>query len=56
MATIEFSLIPDADADFETIRRFGNGLKNMKSRLERINGQFSIKNNDGALTQFDMAL
>ena len=42
--------------DFETIRRFGNGLKNMKSRLERINGQFSIKNNDGALTQFDMAL
>jgi signal transduction histidine kinase len=42
--------------DFETIRRFGNGLKNMKSRLERINGHFSIMNNGGALTQFEMNL
>ncbi|HYF30608.1 MAG TPA: sensor histidine kinase [Chitinophagaceae bacterium] len=42
--------------DFETIRRFGNGLKNMKSRLERINGKFTIVNNDGALTQFEMSL
>lgn len=42
--------------DFETIRRFGNGLKNMKSRLERINGHFSIINNGGALTQFEMNL
>lgn len=42
--------------DFETIRRFGNGLKNMKSRLERINGKFTIVNNEGALTQFEMNL
>ncbi|HEY0677830.1 MAG TPA: 7TM diverse intracellular signaling domain-containing protein [Chitinophagaceae bacterium] len=42
--------------NFEAIRRFGNGLKNMKSRLERINGQFSIQNNGGALTQFEMNL
>ena len=42
--------------DFETIRRFGNGLKNMKSRLERVNGKFTIENNGGALTQFEMAL
>lgn len=42
--------------DFETIRRFGNGLKNMKSRLERVNGQFTIVNNGGALTQFEMSL
>lgn len=42
--------------DFETIRRFGNGLKNMKSRLERINGKFTIINNEGALTQFEMNL
>jgi signal transduction histidine kinase len=42
--------------DFDTIRRFGNGLKNMKSRLERINGKFTIVNNEGALTQFEMNL
>ncbi|MGB8192334.1 MAG: sensor histidine kinase [Chitinophagaceae bacterium] len=42
--------------DFETIRRFGNGLKNMKSRLERINGKFTIINKGGALTQFEMML
>jgi signal transduction histidine kinase len=42
--------------DFETIRRFGNGLKNIKSRLERINGKFTIVNNEGALTQFEMNL
>lgn len=42
--------------DFETIRRFGNGLKNMKSRLERVNGTFTIKNNGGALARFEMNL
>lgn len=42
--------------DFDTLRRFGNGLKNMKSRLERINGKFTIVNNEGALTQFEMNL
>ena len=42
--------------DFDTIRRFGNGLKNMKSRLERVNGKFTIVNNNGALTQFEMSL
>lgn len=42
--------------DLDTIRRFGNGLKNMKSRLERINGKFTIVNNEGALTQFEMNL
>jgi signal transduction histidine kinase len=42
--------------DFETIRRFGNGLKNMKQRMERINGQYTITNNAGALTQFEINL
>lgn len=42
--------------DLEKLRRFGNGLKNMKSRLERINGNFIIQNNGGALTQFEMNL
>ena len=42
--------------DFETLRRFGNGLKNMKSRLERINGKFTIENNNGALTKFEIRL
>lgn len=42
--------------DLDSIRRFGNGLKNMKSRLERINGKFTIINNEGALTQFEMNL
>jgi signal transduction histidine kinase len=46
-----------AGVDFETLRRFGNGLKNMKSRLERVNGHFSIMNNGGgALAQFEMNL
>ena len=42
--------------DMDNIRRFGNGLKNMKSRLERVNGKFSIENNEGALTKFEMTL
>jgi len=42
--------------DFETIRRFGNGLKNMKTRLERIDGKFTILNNDGARSEFEMRL
>ena len=40
--------------DMEKLRRFGNGLKNMKSRLEHINGKFSIENNSGALTRFEI--
>lgn len=35
--------------DEEKIRRFGNGLKNMKKRMEDMWIQFSIQNNNGTL-------
>ena len=35
--------------DFEKLRQFGNGLKNMKKRMEDIGIQFSIENNNGTL-------
>jgi signal transduction histidine kinase len=31
----------------EAIREFGNGLKNMRKRMERIGGRFEIENNHG---------
>jgi signal transduction histidine kinase len=38
-----------AGIDFEKLRQFGNGLKNMKKRMEDININFSIENNNGTL-------
>ncbi len=35
--------------DFEKLRQFGNGLKNMKKRMEDIGINFSIENNSGTL-------
>ncbi len=35
--------------DVEKIRRFGNGLKNMKHRMEEMNIDFSIENKNGTL-------
>ncbi|MEO7766345.1 MAG: sensor histidine kinase [Ferruginibacter sp.] len=35
--------------DFENLRRFGNGLINMKKRIEEAQMQFKIENNNGTL-------
>ncbi len=35
--------------DFDNLRKFGNGLKNMKKRMEETQILFSIKNNNGTL-------
>ena len=35
--------------DFDNLRRFGNGLKNMKQRMEQSGINFSIENNNGTL-------
>ena len=42
--------------DLEQIRRFGNGLKNMQSRLENSNGKFQISNQQGTVATFELAL
>jgi signal transduction histidine kinase len=35
--------------DFDKLRQFGNGLKNMKKRMEDIHIQFTIENQNGTL-------
>ncbi|MEI9956915.1 MAG: 7TM diverse intracellular signaling domain-containing protein [Ferruginibacter sp.] len=35
--------------NFDKLKQFGNGLKNMKKRMEDMNIQFSIENNKGTL-------
>jgi signal transduction histidine kinase len=35
--------------DFEKLRQFGNGLKNMKKRMDDVNIHFSIENKNGTL-------
>jgi len=42
--------------DFEQIRRFGNGLKNMQTRLDNINGKFNIRNEQGTIAIFEITL
>ena len=37
--------------DLENIRPFGNGLKNMKKRMEDVGIEFSIGNNDGTVVR-----
>ena len=39
----------DIQANFEKLRQFGNGLKNMQKRMEDIQINFSIENNNGTL-------
>ena len=40
----------------EQVRRFGNGLKNMKQRMESIAGNFNIKNDQGVTIQLSLPL
>ena len=42
--------------NFENLRRFGNGLKNMQARLENINGSFNIRSNKGTMAIFEINL
>ncbi|NML23199.1 sensor histidine kinase [Pseudoflavitalea sp. G-6-1-2] len=42
--------------DTEKLRRFGNGLSNMKRRMELIGGTFSIENDGGAVLLFILPL
>ncbi len=42
--------------NMEKLRKFGNGLNNMKKRMTSINGEFNIENHAGTLTTFYLAL
>jgi len=42
--------------DFENIRKFGNGLQNMKKRITSIAGDFRIENHQGTKTIFELEL
>ncbi len=42
--------------DTEKLRRFGNGLSNMKRRMESINGDFNVENNGGSVITFTSPL
>jgi signal transduction histidine kinase len=42
--------------NMEKLRKFGNGLNNMKKRMASIDGEFKIENADGTRTTFYLAL
>jgi len=42
--------------DTEKLRRFGNGLNNMKRRMQNINGNFHIKNDGGTSIYFELQI
>jgi signal transduction histidine kinase len=42
--------------DLEKLRKFGNGLNNMKKRMASINGEFNIENRQGTRTTFYLTL
>ncbi|HEV2353278.1 MAG TPA: ATP-binding protein, partial [Puia sp.] len=42
--------------DLEKLRKFGNGLNNMKKRMASINGEFNIENRHGTHTTFYLTL
>ena len=42
--------------DMEKLRRFGNGLNNIKKRMESINGSFHIANDNGTITTLTLPL
>jgi signal transduction histidine kinase len=42
--------------DTEKLRRFGNGLSNMKRRMELIGGSFTVENCQGAVLVFELPL
>ena len=42
--------------DMQAIRKFGNGLKNISRRMERIGGNFRIENDNGSVTTLKLPL
>lgn len=40
--------------DTEKLRRFGNGLNNMKRRMQNIQGEFRIETSDGTILYFEL--
>jgi signal transduction histidine kinase len=42
--------------NLEKLRKFGNGLNNMKKRMNSINGEFNIENRQGTITTFYLPL
>lgn len=42
--------------DMQKIRQFGNGLKNIKKRMESIGGSYQIENNSGTITFLKLPL
>jgi signal transduction histidine kinase len=42
--------------NMEKLRKFGNGLHNMKKRMTSIDGEFEIANHQGTRTTFGLAL
>ena len=64
--TITLTKVPDGMAlyihdngigiDFDKIRRFANGLKNMKKRMEEMHIGFSIENKNGTLVTLHYAI
>jgi two-component system, NarL family, sensor histidine kinase DesK len=42
--------------DMHAIRKFGNGLKNISRRMERIGGNFRIENENGSVTTLKLPL
>lgn len=42
--------------DMHAIRKFGNGLKNISRRMERIGGNFRIENDNGSVTTLRLPL
>ncbi len=42
--------------NMEKLRKFGNGLNNMKKRMASIDGEFKVENQNGTRTTFNLAL
>ncbi len=42
--------------DTENLRRFGNGLNNMRRRMETIGGSFKAETKDGAILSFELPI
>ena len=42
--------------NMEKLRKFGNGLNNMKKRMASIDGEFNIENHEGTRTSFWLSL
>ena len=45
-----------AGIDFQKIRQFGNGLKNIAKRIESIGGTYKIENNNGTVSTIQLPL